>query len=113
MWSHTKTPSQPASSASAATVATTRGSASSSKIGRNRACLTLTTRLPEDVTVGVGDAGQDEEQVGQPVQVEGGLGVGALGVDLNEGPDRALGTTDDGARDVEQRGAGGAAREDE
>src|SRR3954470_8326077 len=111
MWSQTNTPSQPASSASAAIAATTRGSASSSKTGRNSACFTaaavasaspLAARLPEDVAVGGGRAGQDEQQVGEPVEVERGLPVGPCRVDLDQRPDRPLRPAHDGPGDVQQ-----------
>ena len=51
MWSHTNTPSQPAASASAARSATSRGSASSPKIGRKIAQgIAATVRHTDGVT---------------------------------------------------------------
>src|SRR3712207_8726862 len=37
--------------------------------------------LPQHVTARVRDAGEDEQQVREPVEVAGGLGVAALAVD--------------------------------
>src|SRR3712207_9071609 len=45
--------------------------------------------LPEDVAAGVGGPREDEQQVREPVEVARGLGVGPVGVDLEQGPHAA------------------------
>src|SRR5687767_3458346 len=66
-WSHTKKPSQPACSAAAARWASTRGSASSSKIGTNtpRCMRSACQELAEQAgpTARVVDVGEDAQHV--------------------------------------------------
>ena len=69
--------------------------------------------LPQHVAVGVGGPGQDEQQVGQPVEVARRLGVGALSVGGQQRPDAALGPPGDRAGRVQERGQGSTAGEHE
>ena len=63
----------------------------------------LAARHPQHVAVlAVGVPGQDEEQVGEPVQVGDGEHVHGLAVHLVRRPGRPLGPAYDGARDVQQ-----------
>ena len=68
---------------------------------------------PEDVAAGVAvrGAGQDEEQVREPVEVGERLRGDRLGV--GQGHGRALGAAADGARVVQGRGGGAPAGQDE
>ena len=50
---------------------------------------------PQDVAVRVGHPGEDEEQVGEPVEVAGGERVGAVGLGFDEAPGTALGASGD------------------
>src|SRR5262245_3087976 len=70
-------------------------------------------RNPEDVPAGVlvGGAGQDEQEVREPVEVGEGLRGDGLGV--REGHRGALGAAADGAGVVQGGGGGGAGGEDE
>src|SRR5580700_9247556 len=74
----------------------------------------LATRLPQHVAVpGVGHPGQDEQQVGQPVQVAGGPRAHRVAVLAGRGPGAALGPAGHRPRHVQQRRPPASARQQE
>ena len=75
--------------------------------------LSAAARHPLDVAVRVRRAGQDEEQVGEPVQILGRQVAGPLRVGWPSAPRRALGPPGDRAGHVQQRRPRGAAGQDE
>src|SRR6185437_12038980 len=92
------------------------GPASASRAAPNYAnrFLAVAAWLPEHVAGRlVGGAGQDEQQVGQPVQVLGRYRVHGVAVGVHCGPGGAFGPAHDRPCHVQQRAARGAARQHE
>ncbi len=49
-----------------------------------------TARLPQNVAAGIGDSAEDEQQIGEPIEVLGRQYVDAVGMGLHRVPGRAL-----------------------
>jgi len=63
--------------------------------------------------LGVGGAGEDEEQVGEAIEIAHDLGADARGVGMGEGDGVALGAATRGTGEVQRAGGGGPAGQDE